>query len=326
MASLAQMTANRANAQKSTGPRSDEGKETTRRNALKHGLAGRMALLPDEEGGLVAARIEAWTAVFTPRDAYEVWLVEQVAVSSVQIEHCQAHENSLRTRQATRAALCWDVDRESEAEDLGVLLAKSPAKVAHKLRRTKQGCAWLIGRWEGLARILEAKGDWDEPQKRLALDLLATPVELRDGWTLLDGDRPALIREQLGRLRSLSETALVELDDQERADAEMGFGPDFDKALALARRYEAACVRRLESARTQLKKNRQAARPDRPAPKRDAAASGLATEQAERERLIRALAESAGPDRVANFAATPTATAHENRHDRRARRARDRRS
>jgi hypothetical protein len=38
MTSLRQWTANRENAQESTGPRTKEGKRRSRRNALRHGL------------------------------------------------------------------------------------------------------------------------------------------------------------------------------------------------------------------------------------------------------------------------------------------------
>ena len=45
MASVAQIEANRLNAQKSTGPRTPEGKEKASRNAVKHGLlAGQMVI------------------------------------------------------------------------------------------------------------------------------------------------------------------------------------------------------------------------------------------------------------------------------------------
>jgi len=48
MATAAQIEANRRNAQRSTGPKSDEGKDRVRRNALKHGMAARtvMPVLP----------------------------------------------------------------------------------------------------------------------------------------------------------------------------------------------------------------------------------------------------------------------------------------
>ena len=49
MATFAQFAANRANAQKSTGPRSVEGKAASRFNALKHGLDAQSIVLPGED-------------------------------------------------------------------------------------------------------------------------------------------------------------------------------------------------------------------------------------------------------------------------------------
>ena len=49
MATEAQIAANIENAKKSTGPRTNEGKERSRMNALDHGLTARLALLPDED-------------------------------------------------------------------------------------------------------------------------------------------------------------------------------------------------------------------------------------------------------------------------------------
>jgi len=43
-----QIAANRLNAQKSTGPKTDAGKLTTRLNSLKHGLAAQLTVLPFE--------------------------------------------------------------------------------------------------------------------------------------------------------------------------------------------------------------------------------------------------------------------------------------
>ena len=44
-----QIAANQANAQKSTGPTSAEGKQRSSLNALKTGLTGRTVLMPGED-------------------------------------------------------------------------------------------------------------------------------------------------------------------------------------------------------------------------------------------------------------------------------------
>ncbi len=49
MTSSAQAAANRRNAQNSTGPKTQQGKERARRNALRHGLAAEHVLLIDED-------------------------------------------------------------------------------------------------------------------------------------------------------------------------------------------------------------------------------------------------------------------------------------
>ena len=49
MATEAQIEANRANAQKSTGPRTPAGKEKASQNALKHGLLARQVVVPGED-------------------------------------------------------------------------------------------------------------------------------------------------------------------------------------------------------------------------------------------------------------------------------------
>ena len=49
MSSLKQTEANRQNAQKSTGPRSVEGKAASRFNALKSGIDAKSQVLPNED-------------------------------------------------------------------------------------------------------------------------------------------------------------------------------------------------------------------------------------------------------------------------------------
>ena len=127
MATPAQIEANRRNALKSTGPRTAEGKEISRRNALKHGLAAETLVMPEDEPEAIVARIAAWMPALAPKGKHDEWLVVEAVVHSVRIDRCRAHEQALRNRQARRAALCWEGDRRAEAEELGAKLAKAPA-------------------------------------------------------------------------------------------------------------------------------------------------------------------------------------------------------
>ena len=49
MATQAQTNANRVNSQKSTGPKTAEGKAAVAQNALKHGLFGKLAVINGED-------------------------------------------------------------------------------------------------------------------------------------------------------------------------------------------------------------------------------------------------------------------------------------
>ena len=59
----AQLDVNRANAQQSTGPRSEEGKAASSQNASKHNLTGGAAFIPSEDqspqGSQIAAMSES---------------------------------------------------------------------------------------------------------------------------------------------------------------------------------------------------------------------------------------------------------------------------
>jgi len=224
-------------------------------------------ILPGDEGQAASDRASQWNSSLRPFDAFDVYLVDQIAANSVRIERCQNHERTTRSRNARRASLRWQQDRRLAAEELGARLPKGPARVANRLRATRQGCEWLIARWEGLGRALEAKGDWDPSQKSMVLDLLGIAPDLREGPSPLDLDlegRRALIRAEIALLRGEIEGSLAELDEDEREAAEMGFGPDHDGEIASVLRLERTCTRRLEWARDHLRSGRRGNHPDGP--------------------------------------------------------------
>jgi hypothetical protein len=78
MATEAQIEANRANAQKSTGPRTPEGKEKAAQNALKHGLFTRETVIRGEDEGEFAEYRENLLRQLIPGTPLEETLAERV--------------------------------------------------------------------------------------------------------------------------------------------------------------------------------------------------------------------------------------------------------
>jgi hypothetical protein len=76
MASPAQINANRANAQKSTGPRSAEGKSASRFNALKHGIDAASVVIPGEDPTEYEALAADYRRDFRPQSPSEIFHVD----------------------------------------------------------------------------------------------------------------------------------------------------------------------------------------------------------------------------------------------------------
>ena len=75
MATLRQIEANRLNAQKSTGPRTEAGKEVSRFNALKHGVDAHSTVIPGEDPAGLEALATEYHQQFKPRSPVERYLV-----------------------------------------------------------------------------------------------------------------------------------------------------------------------------------------------------------------------------------------------------------
>src|SRR5215813_12507627 len=96
MSSLKQLEANRANAQKSTGPRTTEGKAASSRNALKHGLYAEQILLPFESQEEFEEHAAGFRDEYQPSTPTTHTLVNQLIWSSwllnrFRILHCNYH-------------------------------------------------------------------------------------------------------------------------------------------------------------------------------------------------------------------------------------------
>ncbi len=75
----AQLAANRANSQLSTGPKSENGKLVSSHNALKTGLTGRTIVLPTDDIAAYQSLVSLINQKFAPTNDYEKHLVQTIA-------------------------------------------------------------------------------------------------------------------------------------------------------------------------------------------------------------------------------------------------------
>jgi len=136
MATPAQINANRANAQKSTGPRSVEGKSASRFNALKHGIDAASIVIPGEDPADYDALVAQYLDEYRPHSASESFHVDIMIRAAWQ----------KRRLETVEADLYRTIMTESPDNSLAaVLLAESPA--AKLLLRVQRQIAAFERTW-----------------------------------------------------------------------------------------------------------------------------------------------------------------------------------
>src|SRR5260370_12695982 len=107
--SEARLAANRRNAQRSTGPKTEEGKQRSRANALKHGLCASVVVAEDAK--LVQQRASDWFDALKPQNEYQSWMVDEIAIISLRIDRCERIERRAPDLRAIRAEPSSQHDR-----------------------------------------------------------------------------------------------------------------------------------------------------------------------------------------------------------------------
>jgi hypothetical protein len=86
---------NRVNAQKSTGPRTEAGKQRSKLNALRHGLTGQTIVLPTEDQSAYQRHSQSFLDECKPKGAIETQLVQSLLDTSWQLNRAAAVETNL---------------------------------------------------------------------------------------------------------------------------------------------------------------------------------------------------------------------------------------
>ena len=112
------LEANRRNAQLSTGPKTEEGKNHSRANALKHGVLASALLVKEGHGAEDAAAFEGLLCELCeslePVGAVEEMLVEDMAVCRWRLKRALRYEAGLVRRQFARNLMDIAMDRNPE--------------------------------------------------------------------------------------------------------------------------------------------------------------------------------------------------------------------
>jgi hypothetical protein len=114
MASERQIRANRLNAQKSTGPRTNAGKAASSKNALRHGLTAQQVVLEGEDVAMFQALRDRFLREFQPAGAMEEFLVERLIGLAWRLRRVPLFEAAL---------LSWVAHRMAESQGrMGIML------------------------------------------------------------------------------------------------------------------------------------------------------------------------------------------------------------
>jgi hypothetical protein len=132
MATLKQFEANRRNAQKSTGPKTTEGKAAVSMNALRHGLRARTVVLPGENREEFNQLCDDLEVEWHPRSRTEQFYVEQMAVSQWKLTRMEVGEVAIFEDVAGPTTKLPLLDRLWQAE---CRLERSYARAQRELER-----------------------------------------------------------------------------------------------------------------------------------------------------------------------------------------------
>ncbi len=109
MASAAQVLANKANAQHSTGPKTETGKATSSQNATKHGFTSQtLVILPGQEDTFTELE-STLRQQFAPEPGYQEFLFHRILHAAWNQHRCECAEVELHAESATPGRYRHDV-------------------------------------------------------------------------------------------------------------------------------------------------------------------------------------------------------------------------
>ena len=161
--------ANQANAKKSTGPRTAEGKAKVRMNALVHGLRAETIVLPTENQDEFEAMRAGWIEDWKPETETRLALVERAVAGAWRLRRCIKVEHDRLAEQMEQAVAAYDGRVMARVNDGLRLLSLNPPRGLAELRQEHAGVSALIRQWEALGEALTHHRQWSDGDQHSAM-------------------------------------------------------------------------------------------------------------------------------------------------------------
>jgi hypothetical protein len=136
MATLTQIDANRRNAQKSTGPKTFEGRAAVRFNGLPHGLTAETLVLAGESQTDFESLLASFEAEHDPSTPTEVALVSQLTMAAWRLHRGFQAEASYLTKRVidTKDDADRDYTNLDASDHIAIAMDRSAPNVVSTLR------------------------------------------------------------------------------------------------------------------------------------------------------------------------------------------------
>jgi hypothetical protein len=202
---------NRQNAQKSTGPRTEDGKAASRQNSTKHGLTGNGIVQSPQDGVSVEAKLAHYVDSAQPTNVYEYEFLRRMAIASVRLERSFQAEEGRRKLRRSRVTKQFQKMLKRSADEAREVWEEKTAVGHRQLGSTSAGCRWLIGEWRALEQKIKFGGCWSlndlkyalklagidtnasMPQHQPTLNLRIWSLSMRASWTADEGDKTLMM-------------------------------------------------------------------------------------------------------------------------------------
>jgi hypothetical protein len=198
MATTAQITANQANAQHSTGPNTAQGKARSAQNARKHGLTAKDLVIRPEEQDEFDQYLSELAAELDPRGALEQTIFDQLV-------HAAWNMRRTRRLEAENAA----EQNEAESERLARYYTRAE-RLFHRARKALQELQtnrYLHTRAGNLDNIaVPPLADMTKRTRKPTIVVKNYEDQLMDDW-MMGLERENVLRRELDHLEAQAQSA-----------------------------------------------------------------------------------------------------------------------